>query len=229
MTELDDILAAFEENLVLARELGARSFEMDRALLAPLPPAQGLEDQKPHLPANAASTNVHKLQLSTNATNVTNVNTSPAQPILNSQFSILNSPLVLLVGEKMEGAAADLFKNMVSAMGLAEGETHFVEVPKVPTKESAEALVQSVDSMKPKAIVLFGREAMQVQALAGGTARRGAWGVFRGVQAIATYHPARMLAFWAKDVQGMRKAKLEVWNVLKDALAHVGRKPPARK
>ncbi len=128
----------------------------------------------------------------------------------------------------MEGAAAELFAKMVAAMGCAEGETCFVEIPRVPSKNSAEELSRRIDAASPKAIVFLGREAMQTQALAGGTARRGAWGLFRGVQSIATYHPAFMLRFWAKDEQSLKKAKAEAWGVLKSALAKIGRMPPPR-
>ena len=54
--------------------------------------------------------------------------------------------------------------------------------------------------------------------------RRGTWRVLNGVPAIATHHPNEVLRLSA---QGARSAKLEVWNVLKLALARLGKTPPA--
>lgn len=227
MTGLRDILAAFEENLVLARELGARSVELDRALLLPLdrtPPASPPAPVSAPVPVQEKTVSVTTPpSVSVPATPAPSETRMPAEDVKNEKT------LVLFVGKKMEGEAAVLFANMIAAMGCAEGEIRFTEIPEVPSKESAEELSRRVDAASPEAIVFLGREAMQTQALAGGTARRGAWGVFRGVQSIATYHPGFILRFWAKDPQGLHHAKGETWIALKETLAHIGRTPPKRE
>ena len=70
---------------------------------------------------------------------------------------------------------------------------------------------------------------MKTFALAGCTARRGAWGAFRDIPAVATFHPKFLLDVWGRDEAALKKGKSEVWRVLKEALARVGRKPPKGK
>jgi len=130
---------------------------------------------------------------------------------------------------KMDGAAAALFGKMVAAMGCAEGETSFEEVPPSPGEDAARALAERIEKASPKVLVLMGREAMVALNKAGGRVRRGAWGSFRSIPATATYHPAFMLRFWANDEKGLKSAKGEVWKALKEALASIGRVPPPVK
>jgi len=232
VADLQEILSQFEENLVLARELGVRSFEMDRSLLTPPgrepPPRQVVAPPQserqsapqPEVPAESVAP----------AESAAPVN--PAVPAPQEKPAAepeARKPLLILfAGRKMEGEAVPLFEKMVAAMGCAEGETEFKEIPPVPTVESAADLVRHIEAATPKVIVLFGREAMRTLALAGGVVHKDAWGEFRGMPAIATIHPGFMLDTWADSPESLKKAKLQVWNVLKAALSRVGRTPPRK-
>ena len=213
MADLQDILAAFEENLVLARELGAKTIELDRSLLSPLPQPQ--PSQTESTPAPSEQPNKPSEQ--------------PNEKSAQVQEKTAVSPLILLVGVKMTDAGAVLFGNMVSAMGCAEGETAFVEVPKPATREASEALVQSMVARAPKAIVLFGSDAMAAVRMAGAKVHRGVWGDLRGIPAATTYHPDFILTTWGNDPDAQKPAKTEVWKTLKEALAKIGRTPPKRR
>ena len=232
VADLPEILAALEENIVLARELGARSFELDRSLLAPLPERQASpkKPEQPPEPDVRASDPPQPRPRSApppvaSAESAAGPADPPPQKRPAAEAETRKPLLILLAGKKMEGDAAPLFRKMVAAMGCAEGETGFKEIPPVPTAESAAELARHIEATAPKAIVLFGREAMRTLALAGGAAHKDAWGEFRGIPAIATIHPGYMLATWANSPESLRKAKLQVWGVLKEALLRVGRTP----
>ena len=212
MADLRDILAAFEENLVLARELGAKTIELDRSLLSPLPKAAVKVVEECAQPQPQKSPQPQQPQ--------TQQQSAPAE--------IAGSPLILFAGVKMTDAGAELFGKMVAAMGCAEGETAFVEVPKPSTGETSEALVQSMTARAPKVIVLFGIDAMVAVRTAGVKVHRSVWGELRGIPAVATCHPDFILTTWKDDQAQQNVAKAEVWKLLKDALAKIGRTPPKR-
>ena len=88
---------------------------------------------------------------------------------------------------------------------------------------TAEAPSAVLSRVRPKCAVVMGSAALK-KVFPGEAVRRGTWRVLNGVPAIATHHPNEVLRLSA---QGARSAKLEVWNVLKLALARLGKTPPA--
>ena len=118
--------------------------------------------------------------------------------------------------EPPASAAADgLLSNMIAAMGYARSQVCVADV----TAETPSAVLSRV---RPKCAVLMGSAASR-RAFPGEAARRGTWRVLNGVPVIATHHPNEILRLSA---QGARTAKLEAWNVLKLALARLGKTPP---
>ena len=226
MADFPEILAAFEENITLARELGARTFELDRSLLVPPSRETGTPPRQAETPPRTEPQSVPPPVVSAEPV------AAPAAPAPQKKPALETAArkplLILFAGKKMEGEAVPLFEKMVAAMGCAEGETEFKEIPPAPTAESAAELVRHIEATAPKVIVLFGREAMRTLALAGGAAHKDAWGEFHGIPAIATIHPGYMLATWANSPESLKKAKIQVWNVLKAVLSRVGRTPPRK-
>lgn len=113
-------------------------------------------------------------------------------------------------------AADEMLTNMIAAMGYARQQVCVADV-------MAEAPSAVLSRVRAKCVVLMGSAAPK-KAFPGEVVRRGAWRVWNGVPAIATLHPNDILRCGA---QGVRSAKLEVWNTLKLALARLGKTPPA--
>ncbi len=143
-------------------------------------------------------------------------------------------------GEAFVGAAGQFLTKMINAMGYAREDVFIANVCKcrppsnrTPTPQEMEAclpyLHRQIEAVRPKCIVLLGRTAMN-GLFPHRRIRRGVWEEYRGIPAIATFHPAYVLRFdSANDPGGLRNAKVEVWNTLKMALAKFGRTPPSRR
>lgn len=143
-------------------------------------------------------------------------------------------------GEAFVGAAGQFLTKMINAMGYAREDVFIANVCKcrppanrTPTPQEMEAclpyLHRQIEAVRPKCIVLLGRTAMN-GLFPHRRIRRGVWEEYRGIPAIATFHPAYVLRFdSANDPGGLRNAKVEVWNTLKMALAKFGRTPPPRR
>lgn len=138
------------------------------------------------------------------------------------------------------GAAGKLLTKMIAAMGYTRDQIFIANVCKcrpphnrTPTPEEMAVcmpyLQRQIELVKPHVIVLLGRTAMN-GLFPETRIRRGVWCDYHGIPVIATFHPAYLLRFDSfNDQTGLRAAKLEVWGVLKSALAKIGKKPPERK
>ena len=205
MADFPEILAALEENIVLARELGARTFELDRSLLAPIEVKTVVKAEEKEEKAAVA----------------------PVAAEEPKDVEDRGQTLILFVGVKMGEDAAKMYAGMIAATGCAEGETRFLELPRETTAESAAALAGEVERIAPKAIVFLGRDAMRTAKAAGGKVPRGLWGKFKDIPAVAAIHPQFICDTWKDDAVKFRAGKVELWEVVKQALALVGR-PYAR-
>ena len=116
----------------------------------------------------------------------------------------------------MEGPALHLLEKMVAAMGYAMGDVRVVPV--------ADAVVARPSA---RVYVVLGSQAFRVFA-PGERAALGLSTKVDGVPTIVTYSPARILAYFGNDAEGLLKAKRQIWSDLKSALAQIGKKPPAR-
>ena len=136
------------------------------------------------------------------------------------------------------GAAGQFLTKMIAAMGYTRDQVFIANICKcrppnnrTPSPPEMAACVpylkRQIKLIRPKCLVLLGNTAMR--GLFPDTfMRRGQWQMYEGIPAIGTFHPAYILRFdSARDPAGLRRAKLEVWNTLKLALARLGKTPPA--
>ena len=265
MERLPEILNAFEQALELERELGTRTVECDRALLAPvsrslgeaasrrfepvrsgetplppggtpLPPAEGRAGRD--LPTVAELATCTRCPLAT----LGRTHVVPGQ-------GNADSPDFMFVGEApgadedrqglaFVGAAGQFLTKMIAAMGYTREQVFIANICKcrppnnrTPSPPEMAACVpylkRQIKLIRPKCLVLLGNTAMR-GLFPDTLMRRGQWQMYEGIPAIGTFHPAYILRFdSARDPAGLRRAKLEVWNTLKLALARLGKTPPA--
>jgi uracil-DNA glycosylase len=132
-------------------------------------------------------------------------------------------------GMPFVGRAGKLLTQMIDAMGLKRDDVYIANVvkcrpPENRTPERDEVatcspfLMRQIDVIHPKAIVCLGNCAAQSLL---GTNRsissyRGQWLEFRGIQLLATYHPAYLLR--------NPNAKGDVWKDLQKVMAFLGLK-----
>ena len=136
------------------------------------------------------------------------------------------------------GAAGQFLTKMIAAMGYTREQVFIANICKcrppnnrTPSPPEMAACVpylkRQIKLVKPKCLILLGNTAMR-GLFPDAPMRRGQWQMYEGIPAIGTFHPAYILRFdSARDPAGLRKAKLEVWNTLKFALARLGKTPPA--
>ena len=273
MTSFPEILNAFEQALELERELGTRTVECDRALLAPVsaatsapPPARAATSAPP--PATAATSAAAPARAATSAAAPARAATSATLPtaaeltactkcplatlgrthVVPGQGNA-NSPDFMFVGEApgadedrqglaFVGAAGQFLTKMIAAMGYTRDQVFIANICKcrppnnrTPSPPEMAACVpylkRQIALIKPKCLILLGNTAMR-GLFPDMLVRRGQWHAYEGIPAIGTFHPAYILRFdSARDPAGLRRAKLEVWNTLKLALARLGKTPPA--
>jgi uracil-DNA glycosylase len=129
------------------------------------------------------------------------------------------------------GRAGKLLTQMIEAMGLTRDKVYIANVVKCrppnnrpPEKDEVATcipfLVRQLDVIHPKVIVCLGSTAAQNLL---GTIRsishfRGQWFDFRGMQLMATYHPAYLLR--------NPPAKADVWKDLQKVMGVLGLKVP---
>jgi len=283
MERLPEILNAFEQALELERELGTRTVECDRALLAPrsggtpLPPAGTPRSGGTPLPPAGTPRSGERTVLvgeaaSRRFTGTTGVSpvATPALPtaaeltactrcdlhglgrthVVPGQGNA-NGPDFMFVGEApgadedrqglaFVGAAGQFLTKMITAMGYTRDQVFIANICKcrppnnrTPSPPEMAACVpylkRQIALVKPKCLILLGNTAMR-GLFPDAFFRRGQWQTYEGIPAIGTFHPAYILRFdSARDPAGLRKAKLEVWDTLKLALARLGKKPPEIK
>ena len=276
MTSFPEILNAFEQALELERELGTRTVECDRALLAPVSaatsaaapvmaatsaaapamaatsaaaPALGQRASRPlTLPTAAELTACTRCDLH----GLGRTHVVPGQGgrthVVPGQGNA-NSPDFMFVGEApgadedrqglaFVGAAGQFLTKMIAAMGYTREQVFIANICKcrppnnrTPSPPEMAACVpylkRQIARIRPKCLILLGNTAMR--GLFPDTfMRRGQWQMYEGIPAIGTFHPAYILRFDSvRDSAGLRKAKTEVWNTLKLALARLGKTPPA--
>ena len=268
MPGLDDILDGLEKELVLERELGVRSLECDRTLLAPPAAAPKGPGTAPRPYERAAP--------SAQPAPAQPAQPAPAVPVTGDLAAIAaqistcrkcglygqrtktvpgqgNSaqPDFMFIGEApgqeedsqglaFVGAAGKLLTKMIAATGYTRDQIFIANVCKcrpphnrTPTPEEMAVcmpyLQRQIELVRPRVIILLGRTAMN-GLFPETRIRRGVWYDYHGTPVIATFHPAYLLRFDSfNDQTGLRAAKLEVWGILKSALAKIGKKPPERK
>ena len=251
MERLPEILNAFEQALELERELGTRTVECDRALLAPVGIGMARPPDAPSAPANhEPRTTNHALPTAEELAACTrcDLHGLGRTHVVPGQGNA-DSPDFMFVGEApgadedrqglaFVGAAGQFLTKMIAAMGYTRDQVFIANICKcrppnnrTPSPPEMAACVpylkRQIALVKPKCLILLGNTAMR-GLFPDMLVRRGQWHMYEGIPAIGTFHPAYILRFdSARDAAGLRKAKLEVWDTLKLALARLGKKPPA--
>ena len=277
MASFPEILNAFEQALELERELGTRTVECDRALLAPggargaraLPsaatsaaaPARTTDEQREGRACRDQSGALGERALPSAATSAALPTAAELTACTRCDLHGLgrthvvpgqgnaNGPDFMFVGEApgadedrqglaFVGAAGQFLTKMIAAMGYTREQVFIANICKcrppnnrTPSPPEMAACVpylkRQIKLVKPKCLILLGNTAMR-GLFPDAPMRRGQWQMYEGIPAIGTFHPAYILRFdSARDPAGLRKAKLEVWNTLKLALARLGKTPPA--
>jgi DNA polymerase len=275
MERLPEILNAFEQALELERELGTRTVDCDRALLAPVgigrarppdAPLRRVEDAPPYRgdgrarPPDAPSAPANHEPRTTNhalptaeelaACTRCDLHGLGRTHVVPGQGNA-DSPDFMFVGEApgadedrqglaFVGAAGQFLTKMIAAMGYTRDQVFIANICKcrppnnrTPSPPEMAACVpylkRQIALVRPKCLILLGNTAMR-GLFPDRLVRRGQWHVYEGIPAIGTFHPAYILRFdSARDPAGLRKAKIEVWDTLKLALARLGKKPPEIK
>lgn len=236
MNDLPAILEAFEEALVLERELGSRSFDFLEPLRAGGQEgarAEGQEGARAVVQGGARA----------EGNNATPRPLKPSTPLAAPQAPLppeAPSCEFLFVTEAPVDAAspAGIFlAKMVKAMGrpadaiavLPACTGHYPN-GRAPTPEEIAlerpVFEKNVAARRPKCIVLLGRTAAKA-LLPDAPLRRGMWTLYGSVPAVMTLSPAYVMRFDTKtDPEGLRAAKVELWHTLVAALAKLGFSPP---
>ncbi|MCK5849835.1 MAG: uracil-DNA glycosylase [Kiritimatiellae bacterium] len=134
-------------------------------------------------------------------------------------------------GQAFVGRAGKLLTKMIIAMGYSRDEVFIGNILKCrppanrkPMPDEMDTcmpyLKQQITALQPKVIIALGATAVQglLQTSTGISKLRGIWTTFEGIPFMPTYHPAYLLR--------NPSAKKDVWNDLKAALKHLGRKAP---
>ena len=235
MERWPEILDAFEQALELERELGTRTVECDRALLLPPPPG----GTRSRASATSAPTNPeHRTPNTEPRTPNPEPRTTNTEPRTTNHALPTAAELTACTRCDLHGLGRT---HVVPGQGNANGpDFMFVgEAPGADEDRQGLAFVGAAGQFLTKMIAAMGYTRDQVfianickcrppnnRAFV----RRGQWQTYEGIPAIGTFHPAYILRFdSARDPAGLRKAKLEVWDTLKLALARLGKKPPEIK
>lgn len=199
-----DIFDQILENLELERDLGTRSFEMDRALLnieplkdaetqppapSPQPPmasTQSPRDSQPATPTPQSSVSYHPSSDS---------QPSPPNP---------SCDILFLTGRPLSEAGMDAMNKTFAFMRKTKPDISIA----IDEKRSA------------KAIVLLGSSAA-AKHMPGGRAARGTWTAIGGVPAIMTFSPDFIFNSFRPGSPGMLKAKKDMWNDIQSAMGRV--------
>ncbi len=216
MENLDEILGAFEKALELERELGTRTVECDRALLAPVKAAEAARPSPPSaaVPDPVAPVETAKpSQPAVEEPRQQPMASAPASPSAAEAGAGVREPDFLFVVDQMpQGEAAAMLRKMIAAMGC--------------TGEDAKvALASDPRPPRSKVRIVLGKLAFKAFA-PGQKAAVGLWTDVAGVPTVVTYSPARIIAYFGNDAAGLDKAKRQIWADLKSALARAGRALP---
>ena len=202
MTALEYILDGLEAELALERELGVRSFEMDRTLLAPMAVApRTVPDDKRHAIADKRDA-----VRSAPAPTPTNVSHSPAPTPTNVSHSPTPAyPFVFLHEKALSPAGVEMMAKIITAMGKTAETAPIVIVPPLP---------------KAKVYIVLGGLALR-KWFPGVNAAPGQWlKTEEGQELLVSNSPEYILRF--KTVTpAVKKIKQDMWTSLKSVLKKV--------
>ena len=203
-----DIFDQILENLELERELGTRTVEIDRALLAPptvekAPEAEPAQKAAvPNSPAPVPQTGTRKVQ----------VPQTPQAP-----QSIPQAADSAPAAPKPSGPMCDIAfftGRPLSPAGKEAMEKIFAAIRKI----KADAVICLNEERKARVYVLLGSDALKKRYPAA-KAVRGGW--VDGEPAIMTFSPDFIFSHFQEGSPRMKDAKMDMWNDIKSAVARI--------
>lgn len=203
-----DIFDQILENLELERELGTRTVEIDRALLAPptvekAPEAEPAQKAAvPNSPAPVSQTGTRKVQVP-----------QTTQAPQSSPQAADSAP----AAPKPSGPLCDIAfftGRPLSPAGTEAMEKIFAAIRKI----KADAVICLNEERKAKVYVLLGSDALK-QRYPTAKAVRGGW--VDGEPAIMTFSPDFIFSHFQEGSPRMRDAKMDMWNDIKSAVARI--------
>ncbi len=200
-----DIYGLILENLELERELGTRTVEIDRALLVS-PKAEG--------PIHAAAPMV---AVETRARTVQAADVAE-MPGSGQSDSDGGEPRPVGKGEACADVCDIAFftGRPLSERGMEAMRKTFAAMRKMRPDMG----IRLDEQCKPKVVILLGADALLKHQP---TARpvRGAWIAIDGIPSIMTYSPDFIFSHFQENSPRMNKAKLDMWNDVKSAIARL--------
>ena len=186
-----DVFDQILEHLELERELGTRTVEIDRALLMPLPRSKP-PAAEPHLPP-AASTPPPAAAITRPADGAGD---GPQQPC----------DILFLTGRPLSAAGTEAMERIVAAMKRIRPDL------RISISHDGKA--------RGNVVVFIGSDALK-KHMPSVRPVRGRWIEYGGASALMTFSPDYIFSHFQEGSPRMVKAKLDMWNDIKSAIAHL--------
>ena len=197
MTALDYILDGLEAELALERELGVRSVEIDRALLAPLAPPGGSSGSSEPRSSSGSS---EPRSVPPPAATPQRTNPPTLQP---SNLSPLD--FVFLHDKPLSAKGNEMMAKIIVALGKTSETAPIVVAPPIPAA---------------KVCIVLGGLALR-KWFPGRNVSPGQWFTDeKGRDVLVTYTPEYILRF-GTVTPALKKIKQDMWNSLKSVLKRI--------
>ncbi len=240
MTDLSEILTAFEQALILESELGTRTVDIDRTLLVPIvakkPEREAAAAESVPAPAEKAGV-THKPEPVPDAEKLIAAPSCVDCKCVCVGEGKTNSPDFMFIGDfpaddgngnvrPFAGAEGELIEKIITAgMKYSPEDIFITTVCKRRTQnnrmpsandlgDSIKVLKRQISEVHPRIIMLFGKDAMNSFPLSQ-RMQPNMWYEYSGIPVVAVLHPREILRFRA---EAQKTRKIEVWNTLKAAL-----------
>ena len=205
MTALDYILDGLEAELALERELGVRSVEIDRALLAPLAPPGGSSGSSEPRSSSGSSEprSVPPPAAAPQRTTPPPLRPTNPPPLQPSNLSPLD--FVFLHDKPLSAKGNEMMAKIIVALGKTSETAPIVVAPPIPAA---------------KVCIVLGGLALR-KWFPGRNVSPGQW--FKdekGRDVLVTYTPEYILRF-GTVTPALKKIKQDMWNSLKSVLKRI--------
>ncbi len=242
MTELSEILTAFEQALILENELGTRTVDIDRTLLVPII-AKKEEPKVEEVKARPNPEVVAKKAVEDKPC----VHAEEVAACTDCKCACVgegktDSPDFMFIGDfpsadengnihPFAGAEGELIEKIITAGMKYNVEDVFrttvckyvpknKRMPRVKELASCvEILKKQIQQVRPRVIILFGKDTMDAFPLAQKMVQN-KWYKYNDFPLVALWHPKEIFRVGAES---QRAAKLEIWNAVKTALSNIGK------
>ena len=200
-----DIFDQILENLELERDLGMRTVEIDRALLVPpsAVPTAPPPTPKPAAPASAPADTKVEVPPPSSAGPVP-VQEPPAASPSRAVSPTPQCDVAFFTGRPLSRAGEEAMEKVFGAM----------------KKIKPDITICLNEERKARVCVLLGSDAL-LKRLPTARPMRGAWVSVAGTPAVMTFSPDYIFSHFQAGSPNMNKAKLDMWNDIKLALARL--------